>query len=102
MAPSSTGSPASRRFSKLIPFTVRPSFISRHGIILFARPPPTPGGAFSERLLFDVSFRIRSSHFLVPLILFFLHKSPCQLLLLCSLSLPTYIHHRYCLRRRWL
>ena len=31
---SSTGSPASRRSTKFVPFTVRPSLISRHGIIL--------------------------------------------------------------------
>ena len=33
-APSSTGSPASRRSTKLVPFTVRPSLISRQGMIL--------------------------------------------------------------------
>ena len=32
----STGSPASRRFTKLVPFRTQPSFMSRHGIILFA------------------------------------------------------------------
>jgi hypothetical protein len=32
----SIGSPASLRFSNFIPFTVRPSLMSRHGIILFA------------------------------------------------------------------
>src|SRR5688572_5376971 len=35
-AASSTGSPASRRFTKLTPFTTRPSFTSRHGMILRA------------------------------------------------------------------
>ena len=35
-APSSTGSPASRKFTKLIPLTVFPSFMSKQGTILLA------------------------------------------------------------------
>ena len=35
-APSSTGSPASRRLTKLTPFTVRPSLMSRQGMMRFA------------------------------------------------------------------
>ncbi len=35
-AAASTGSPASRRERKLVPFTTRPSFMSRQGIIRFA------------------------------------------------------------------
>ena len=38
----STGSPASRRSRKLIPLTVRPSLMSKHGIILLASTAPPP------------------------------------------------------------
>ncbi len=37
VAASSTGSPASTRFTKLMPFTTRPSWTSRHGITRLAR-----------------------------------------------------------------
>ena len=44
---SSTGSPASRIDSKLMPFTVLPSFISKQGIILLVKPrPPLPEMGF--------------------------------------------------------
>src|SRR5262245_11169589 len=35
-SPHSTGSPASRRFTKLMPFTTRPSFTSRQGMMRLA------------------------------------------------------------------
>src|SRR5436853_2906065 len=47
--PHSTGSPASRRFTKWMPFTTRPSFTSRHGMIRLA--------SIGQRLFdFDAAF----------------------------------------------